>query len=139
MTKDMLTSINAKIACEPDVGLWFKNGKLTAVFEAKKQESGGNAIERWLKNFLLSSSLNKQVRYVTFGIREGFLEGGYCYNFACSMMSVERHIMAPTNNIHKVVNKLYFEGQSWFPSPTGFDPAYIEQIMTNAILGDIIE
>ena len=29
------------IGCEPDGGLWFKDGKLIAVFEAKKQGAGG--------------------------------------------------------------------------------------------------
>ena len=39
-----------KGACEPDGGAWFYNNVLIAVFEGKKQQDRGNAIERWFKN-----------------------------------------------------------------------------------------
>jgi hypothetical protein len=62
-------------ACEPDGGLWFRNGKLVAVFEAKKQGRGGNAIERWFKNNYIARLINPNVCYVTFCIGEGAAEG----------------------------------------------------------------
>lgn len=50
----------------PDGGAWFKNGKLVAVFEAKKQGEDGNAYERWWDNATTAKYLNKKVLYVTF-------------------------------------------------------------------------
>ena len=41
---------NGKGACQPDGLAWFWDGELIAVFEAKKQQNRGNAIERWYKN-----------------------------------------------------------------------------------------
>jgi hypothetical protein len=50
----------------PDGGAWFKNGKLVAVFEAKKQGKLGNANERWYDNADTAKYINKDVVYVTF-------------------------------------------------------------------------
>jgi hypothetical protein len=57
--------------CEPDGGLWFYDGILIAVFEAKKQQDLGNAIERWYKNNYVANYLNSKVSYVTFCRGEG--------------------------------------------------------------------
>lgn len=59
----------------PDGGAWFKNGKLVAVFEAKKQGKGGNANERWFKNASIAYHINPDVKYVTFCTGEGADEG----------------------------------------------------------------
>lgn len=57
--------------CEPDGGAWFFNNKLIAVFEAKKQQDGGNAIERWYKNNFRCRSLNENLSYATWARGEG--------------------------------------------------------------------
>ena len=62
--------------CEPDGGAWFYQDKLIAVFEAKKQQDSGNAIERWFKNNYICRLINPQVSYVTFATGEGAYEGG---------------------------------------------------------------
>ena len=58
-------------ACEPDGGAWFYKGILIAVFEGKKQQNRGNAIERWFKNNFICRLINPQVSYVTFATGEG--------------------------------------------------------------------
>jgi hypothetical protein len=57
--------------CEPDGGLWFYKDRLVVVFEAKKQQDRGNAIERWYKNNYVARLINPQVSYVTFCRGEG--------------------------------------------------------------------
>jgi len=61
----------------PDGGCWFKDGELVAVFEAKKQERGGNAHERWWNNAVTAKHINPNVHYITFCTREG-AEKGEC-------------------------------------------------------------
>ena len=63
-------------ACEPDGGAWFYNGILIAVFEGKKQQNRGNAIERWFKNNFICRSINPQVSYVTFATGGGAKANG---------------------------------------------------------------
>ena len=53
-------------ACSPDGGAWWYDGQLIAVFEAKKQQNAGNAIERWYKNNYIARLINPDVSYVTF-------------------------------------------------------------------------
>lgn len=53
-------------ACSPDGGVWIRDGKVIAAFEAKKQGKSGNAIERWYKNTFILRTLNPLVNYVTF-------------------------------------------------------------------------
>lgn len=55
----------------PDGGAWFWNGKLVAVFEAKKQNEGGNAYERWWDNAATAQYINPDVYYVTFCTGKG--------------------------------------------------------------------
>ena len=63
-------------ACSPDGGAWFYNGVLISVFEGKKQQDAGNAIERWFKNNFIARKVNPEVSYVTFCTGEGAYEGG---------------------------------------------------------------
>jgi hypothetical protein len=58
-------------ACAPDGGAWFYRGVLIAVFEGKKQQDRGNAIERWFKNNFICRKVNPEVSYVTFCTGEG--------------------------------------------------------------------
>jgi hypothetical protein len=59
---------------EPDGGAWFKDGKLVAVFEAKKQGEQGNAYERWWDNATTAKFINPDVKYVTFCTGAGAAE-----------------------------------------------------------------
>ena len=63
-------------ACEPDGGAWFYRGVLIAVFEGKKQQDAGNAIERWFKNNFICRKINPDVSYVTFCTGEGAYNDG---------------------------------------------------------------
>lgn len=69
LTKEQIPG--GKGACAPDGGAWFYRGKLIAVFEGKKQQDGGNAIERWFKNNYICRKVNPEVSYVTFCTGEG--------------------------------------------------------------------
>ena len=52
----------------PDGGFWIlkKTGKIVAAFEAKKEDEGGNANERWNDNPLTASVINSDCIYHTF-------------------------------------------------------------------------
>lgn len=112
------------VGCAPDGGLWFKDGKLIAAFEGKKQGTGGNAIERWEKNYNICKQINPNIKYVTFGSREGFTEKGYPYKYAKTMLNRE----------NKDLNTLYESGQSWFVNPEGFDRQTIKDLMKKTLL-----
>ena len=60
----------------PDGGAWFKDDKLIAVFESKKQNEGGNAYERWWDNAMTAKYLNPDVKYITFCTGRGSLPNG---------------------------------------------------------------
>lgn len=125
LKKDFLIEQGVLVGCEPDGGIWFQNDKLVAAFEGKKQGKGGNAIERWEKNYNICKSLNPNVKYITFGAREGFEEDGYPYKYAKTMLNREK----------KNLNTLYDEGQSWFVNPQGFTKEEIKSIMKQALTG----
>ena len=59
----------------PDGGAWFKDSKLIACFECKKQGLGGNAYERWWDNAMTAKFINADVKYVTFCSGPGAAEG----------------------------------------------------------------
>lgn len=61
-----IPKIDTHTPCAPDGGAWYYERKLVAVFEAKKQQDAGNAIERWYKNMYRCRNLNPHVSYVTF-------------------------------------------------------------------------
>jgi hypothetical protein len=63
-------------ACAPDGGAWLYNDVLIAVFEGKKQQDRGNAIERWFKNNFVCRKINPNVSYVTFCTGEGAYQTG---------------------------------------------------------------
>jgi hypothetical protein len=62
--------------CAPDGGVWFYQDILIAVFEAKKQNDAGNAIERWYKNNYICRKISPNVSYVTFCTGKGANEKG---------------------------------------------------------------
>ena len=61
--------------CAPDGGVWFYKGQAILASEAKKQGAGGNAIDRWFKNFNILKLLNPDISYVTFARGEGVIDG----------------------------------------------------------------
>jgi len=122
MNKKLLNPLNVYIGCAPDGGAWFRDGKLVAVFEAKKQGIGGNAIERWVKNYEVCKRFNPDVKYVTFGSGAGFEEGNYCWRFAKSYIDSNRKF-----------NELYSTGTSWFINPEGFTQNQIISVMREAL------
>jgi len=107
-------------ACEPDGGLWFKDGILVAAFEAKKQGAGGNAIERWFKNQYICRMINPDVTYVTFAVGEGAVVG---------------------SSIHKALavahpqgfNKYNTKGNACFMRPEGFTEKQIQTVMLKVL------
>ena len=58
-------------ACEPDGGCYFLYDELVCVFEMKKQNDAGNAIDRWFKNNYICRTISPYVSYVTFACGDG--------------------------------------------------------------------
>lgn len=121
--RENLKKFNIYIGFEPDGGLWYKNGILQAVFEGKKQGKYGNAIERWQKNHWIAKTLNPNVKYITFGVREGFSDNSYAYRYAKTMLNSEG----------KIFNTLYPSGQSWFVNVDGFSKNELYNLMKKSL------
>jgi hypothetical protein len=124
--KKFLVERGILIGCAPDGSIWYKNGIPIVAIEGKKQGKGGNAIERWNKNYNICRSINPDIRYITFGAREGFEPDGYPYKYAKTQLALEGKTE---------FNKLYPNGQSWFINPNGFTQDEAIDIMRQAILG----
>lgn len=90
-----LTALGITVGCMPDGGMWFDGDrnnpdrKLLAVFEAKYQQDGGNAIERWCKNYMFSKCMNPEIKYHTIMSGEGARSGGVLDKFARSIKAAE--------------------------------------------------
>jgi hypothetical protein len=112
------------VGCVPDGGMWFDGPRsqprtLKVAFEAKYQQDGGNAIERWGKNYLLCYRLSPDVKYVTFMTGAGATPGGVLHKFGTSMSA-----MNGPNCI-------------FYYSPNGFTQEGICNIMASALGLDI--
>jgi len=109
-----------KGACEPDGGVWFVDGRLVAVFEAKKQNLRGNAIERWFKNNTIVRAINSNASYVTFASGSG---------------AQEDEVIGKTLNVVHLngFNKLIVGDNSTFLKPSGFTTKFIKDIMIETI------
>jgi len=125
-SREELAKFGIDVGFEPDGGLWYKDKKLVAVFEGKKQGKGGNAIERWFKNRWISTLISPDVKYVTLGSREGFAKGNYCYRIAESVQ----------NENNRKLNVLYKSGTSWMLNEDGFTLEEIRDIMRNTLIGE---
>ena len=103
----------------PDGGAWFKgdprDGKLLAVFEAKKQNKRGNANERWFKNGTVAKMINPKVEYHTFLSGEGAKEGE-CLE---KMSRLVRRTMGKNFKFHM--------------SPDGFTKEQVSRIMLDVL------
>ena len=87
-----LKEMGITVGCLPDGGMWFDGPRgqtrlLKFAFEAKHQQDGGNAIERWCKNYLLCKGMNPDVKYITFMSGPGTATNGVLYKFGHSMIS----------------------------------------------------
>ena len=77
--------------CRPDGGMWFTGPRsllerlLAVAFEAKHQQNGGNANERWYKNHWACNQVSPGVQYVTFMSGKGAVEGGVLWTHAKSV------------------------------------------------------
>lgn len=79
--------------CMPDGGMWFdgprsQSRNLQVAFEAKYQKEGGNAIERWGKNYLICNRLWPNSKYVTFMTGEGAKIGEVLHSFGETMRAI---------------------------------------------------
>lgn len=107
--------------CEPDGGAWYYKGSLIAVFEAKKQQNAGNAIERWYKNMYLCRKINPEVSYVTFCRGEGACKEG-----AIGKLLDVAHLLG--------FNQYNAGDNSCWLSKDGFTESFIEETMKSIIL-----
>lgn len=112
-------------ACEPDGGAWFFNGELIAVFEAKKQQDLGNAIERWFKNQYICRAINPDVNYVTFCSGEGAYKEG---------VMGKALAVAHLDGFNKYVPN----GNSCYMSKDGYTHRRIKQVMKKVILDQLV-
>jgi hypothetical protein len=109
------------LGCVPDGGMWFDGDRtkvdriLKVVFEAKHQQDGGNAIERWGTNHDICKFINPEVVYVTFATGEGAREGGVLYRHGTNM-----HI-------------IHGDRVQWIYSPAGFSQETIFNIMNDRL------
>lgn len=94
-------------ACEPDGGCFFYYDELACVFEMKKQNDAGNAIDRWFKNNYICRAINPYVSYIT---------------FACGDGARPNAIIPRTLNIAhlKGINQFNLYDNSLFLKPEGF-------------------
>ena len=111
-----LSNRGIRSGCVPDGGMWFTGDrndgkrKLVAVFEAKHQQDGGNAQERWATNRAICQSINPDSLYVTFATGEGARPGGVLHTYGTDMEQV-------------------FPNTEWVYSPDGFTEEQIFEIM----------
>lgn len=73
----------------PDGGIWTKNGIPVIAAEAKKQGVGGNAIERWYKNWSTLRTVNPDILYLTFCRGEGFYHNNSAERILFTAIAVE--------------------------------------------------
>jgi hypothetical protein len=91
-------------SCAPDGGVWFYNGRVIAVFESKKQNDKGNAIERWYKNHFIIRAISATATYVTFASGKGVIVGNPIHR----ILHITHHgvygtineVKAQCNNLH---------------------------------------
>lgn len=99
----------------PDGGAWFKDGKLVAVFEAKKQNEGGNAYERWWDNASTAKYLNPDVIYVTF----------------CSGRGAKKDNCL--DKLKRKANIMLGKNFEFYLSETGFTSEYVLDVMRQTL------
>jgi len=123
-------------ACEPDGGAWFKDGKLVAVCEGKKQGEEGNAIERWFNNYTTVRAINPNACYVTFCAGEG----ASVYTLPDgrpnpAMYSNGMPMWKALNIVHyeNGYNKFVPNGNSCYMSKEGFTTEFMNDVMLEVL------
>ena len=122
----------------PDGGIWSivdtatKRRKPFLAVEAKHQGGDGNAIERWHKNYTISKILAPDMSYFTFCTGEGTRANGPIIK-ALNVALAEYAISKQTPDV-RTWNRRYVTGPSMFSAETGFDEAFIENVLYDAIL-----
>jgi hypothetical protein len=110
-----LKEMGITVGCMPDGGMWFDgprskiDRKLLAVFEAKHQKDGGNAIERWCKNFMLCKSITSNMKYHTLMTGEGVNPGGVLDKFSKSMLAANQENCAFYKSVDGFTEEEIFE------------------------------
>ena len=115
-----LARLGINSGCVPDGGMWFdgdrrqETRKLKVVFEAKHQQNGGNAVERWATNRALCQVIDPAAVYVTFATGAGAVEGGVLHTYGEDM-------------------KKAFPNTKWYYSEAGFTQQELAEIMTQEL------
>ena len=111
-------------ACAPDGGVWTYEGKLLSAFEAKHQGLGGNAIERWFKNYHHIIDIDPRCPLVTFTTGPGTRQGEV----------IHKTLYRPVRGQYNVIRK---GGPSVFLSELGFSDQFVEETMPHFIEDEI--
>ena len=111
-------------ACAPDGGVWTYKNKFVAAFEGKHQGLGGNAIERWFKNYHHIIDNSPRCPLVTFATGPGVRQGEVIYN------TLYRPVRGQYNTIRQ-------GGPSVFLSELGFSNQFVEEVMMRFIEDEI--
>ena len=99
--------------------------------EAKYQGIGGNAIERWYKNYHVAKFISPSIMFLTFITGPGAEEGRVMkktLNHALVQHALE-HAYMPVRHWERV----YDHGPSMFAAPAGFDQKHVRATMVHAL------
>lgn len=112
----------------PDGGCFFIDGKLALCSEAKKQQDGGNAIERWHKNHAMVQPFGREVAYVTFCSGPGAGDEAVMSKILNPAMHNEDIARLDRGEppMNKQWNVPYNEGLSCYRSVNGFEQTQVE-------------
>jgi|TARA_B100001287_G_scaffold114512_1_gene96337 hypothetical protein len=108
--------------CEPDGGIWFYNGLPVLVIEAKHEDKGGNAHQRWWENANIISICNPKCIYYTFATGIG-----------CRKKWVDMQYMS-----YEAFNKRNLLDTRWSLNENGFTEQEVKETfisLLNEILG----
>ena len=108
--------------CEPDGGIWFYNGLPVLVIEAKHEDKGGNAHQRWWENATIISISNPKCIYYTFATGLG-----------CRKKWVDMQYMS-----YEAFNKRNLLDTRWSLNENGFTEQEVKETfisLLNEILG----
>lgn len=121
-----------EVGASPDGGIFYYDGVPIAAFEGKHQGKGGNAIERWFKNYVFFICKNPNISYLTFATGEGVDEGGAVLkNFNTHM---RQNLNRPAE--YNVINP---GSCSFYLSADGFEMDTVQEVMAECIVTTIKE
>jgi hypothetical protein len=118
----------------PDGGVWFERGsdKPLVIAEAKKQGAGGNAIERWYKNYAVARALDCTI-YVSLCSGEGF------FNSLRSQSALELALALDPQESHRLEHGSVWNrplGRIWmyrWPEASAAPASVLEPVIISAI------